>query len=86
MTHGRGRGRENKVCICAVALVIRHSSSCLALGLSLAPFKDVSKPFGVWTGVKAAPPDTVLEVFMQCVKAARTVGGLSRTCTVIALL
>lgn len=34
VTHGRGRGRENKICICAVALIVQHSSSCLALGLS----------------------------------------------------
>lgn len=59
MTHGRGRGRENKMCVCAVALMVQHSSSCLTLGLSLAPFKDVSKPFRVWRGVKTAPPDTL---------------------------
>lgn len=60
VTHGRGR--DNKTGVCVVALMAQQSSGFLALGLSLAPFRGVSKPFGGWRGGKAAPPGPVVGV------------------------
>lgn len=60
MTHGRGR--DNKTSVCVVGSMVQQLSSFLALRLSLAPFRGVSKPFGGWRGVKAAPPGPVVGV------------------------